>query len=615
MGLEFSASQLEDSIAGRFARLAEEVPTKLAFKHQETELSYAKLDAWSNQIANAILNLPQQSGTVGVLITNPVFQVVAQLGVLKAGKACIPVDPKFPAVRQSYIFEDAGAKIILSEIGLEERVAELTSTNASVLFVDTLDPTTDSSYPDLHIKPRDLAYVLYTSGSTGTPKGVMQNHRNLLHVAMLYHRDFGVSLSDRLTSPTALTYTGTIWALLAALMNRAAFICSDFNSPHSFAAALEQEAITRLQLITTLLRQFIQGVDTPLTLPGLRMVYTGGEALQHEDVTAFARTFPSHCQLLYNFGSTEAGIISHHPLDIDRFRSARTSASTEAPELHVGFPVANTNVSLLDAQGEQVVVGEVGEIVVESDFLSPGYWRDPELTAKHFRENLSGQIGRRFFSSDLGASTEDGALILRGRRDHQIKVRGYRINTEEIEVALRSISGVSHAAVVANLDASGKCRIAAYVQLKQGFTLSARKLREALRSKVPVYMMPAIIMFLDRLPVAENGKLNRRALPDPGMSRPEVDRPYIEPRTETEKYLCHLFSRIMQIDAIGVRDNFLELGGDSITAFRFLGGVKSDFDIEIPPSVLFEASDIGTIAKRIGELPRRSDPKQSGVAY
>ena len=614
MELEFSKSQVEDSIGGRFKRLAEEVPTQLAFKYQETELSYAKLDAWSNQIANEILNLPEQSATVGVLITNPVFQVVAQLGVLKAGKACIPVDPKFPAVRQSFIFEDAGAKIILSESALEERAAELTSKDNSGLVIDTLDSDTDSSYPSLDINPRDLSYVLYTSGSTGTPKGVIQNHRNLLHVAMLYHQDFGVSLSDRLTSPTALTYTGTIWALLAALMNRATFICSDFNSPHSFAAALEQEEITRLQLITTLLRQFIQGVDTPLTLPSLRKVYTGGEALQREDVTAFTKTFPPHCKLLYNFGSTEAGIISHHPIDTNTFRSEQTLSLPEAPELHVGYPVADTNVTLLDQEGEKVAVGEVGEIVVESDFLSPGYWRDPELTDKHFRENLSGQNGRMFFSGDLGAATADGALMLRGRRDYQIKIRGYRINTEEIEMALRSISGVAHAAVVANLDALGKCRIAAYVQLKQGVSLSARKLREALRSKVPVYMTPAIIMFLDCLPVAENGKLNRRALPDPGMSRPEVDRPYIEPRTETEKYLCRLFSKIMQIDAIGVGDNFLELGGDSITAFRFLGGVKSDLDIEIPPSVLFEASDIGTIAKRIGELPQRSELKGSGVA-
>ncbi|MCZ6675395.1 MAG: non-ribosomal peptide synthetase [Verrucomicrobia bacterium] len=600
---DFPKSQLEDSIAGRFETLATDIPARLAFKYHTVELSYASLNGRANQLAHVLLAKGVETDTVVVLVEHPVHQVVAQLGVLKAGKACVPLDTSFPAARQSQILIDAQAKIIVTEQTHEARARQLATGEQRIVTVDTLDGKSHFKNPGLSIDPYALAYVLYTSGSTGAPKGVMQNHRNLLHVAMLYHRDLGIGPASRMTSPTSLTYTGTVWALLAALLNRAAFICTDFDSPLIFAQTLDQEKITTVQLITTLLRQFMQAVDQSLSLPHLRKVYTGGEALHKEDVVRFAKTFPPHCGLLYNFGSTEAGIITHHAVNLEDVRENRFLLGPEDSDFPVGCPVEDVEVILMDEGGNSVPPGEDGEIAVQSDFLSPGYWADPELTNRHFQTGPYGSTGRVFLSGDFGRVRSDGALIHRGRRDFQIKVRGYRINIAEIENALRSIDGVSGAAVTAVADTQGKSRIVAYVELEKDYELTIKELRRQLGSLMPGYMVPALILYLDQLPVAANGKLDRQALPDPGTDRPEVDNPYIEPRTATEQYLCKLWSDVLHITDIGIHDSFLELGGDSISVFRIIGQLEDDWKIDLKARVLFDTETVEALARHIGELP------------
>jgi len=599
----FSKQEFEQSLPERFEILTAEIPEHLSVKHNGDRLSYRSLNSRANQVAHALLERwTGRAATVVLLLEEPIHQVVAQLGVLKAGKTCVPVDSSFPLTRQAQILADSGAGHIVTESQHRVRAMDLAKDQSRILVIDDLDAGFPSENLGLFINPETLAYVLYTSGSTGCPKGVIQSHRNLLNVARHYHKDLGIGPADRLTSPTSLAYTGTIWALLAALMNRAAFVCTRFDSPLAFAKSLDDEKISAAQLITSLLRQLMQGLDKPLRLPWLRVVYTGGEALHKEDVKRFAQTFSRDCRLLYNFGSTEAGIITHLQVDVTGSSQESFQQDPDDPAFPVGYPVEDTKVLLVDENGVAGPNEQDGEIAVCSRYLSPGYWGDPQLTCQHFKPETVGTPARTYLTGDLGRIRSDGCLIHLGRKDFQVKVRGYRINLEEIANALRSIEAISEAAVSTSDDGRGTTRIVAYVVRRESSEVSINGIRKQLAQAVPIYMIPSRIIYLNQLPVGTNGKLDRKALPNPNYSRPELDSPFVEPRTDTEKVLCQLWSTILGIDPVGTRDNFLELGGDSLAVFQFIGGIKNKFKMDIEPKIIFDAQIVEDLASRLDDL-------------
>ena len=599
----FSKHELEHSLPERFEMLTGEIPDHLSVKHNACSLSYRALNCRANQVAHSLLNEWKGGAeNVVLLLEEPIHHVVAQLGVLKAGKTCVPMDASFPLARQTQILADSGAGLIVTESKHRARAMVLTQERRRILVIDELDPGLPGENPGLSIKPDSLAYVLYTSGSTGGPKGVMQSHRNLLNVARHYHQDLGIGLADRLTSPTSFAYTGTVWALLAALMNRAAFVCTNFDSPIAFARILDDEKITAAQLITSLLRQLMQALDQPLQLPWLRVVYTGGEALHKEDVKRFAQMFSRDCGLLYNFGSTEAGIITHLQVDVNSARQEIFQQDSDDPAFPVGYPVQDTTVLLVDENGVAVPKGQDGEIAVGSGYLSPGYWDDPQLSGQHFLSETAGSPERMYLTGDLGRIRPDGCLIHLGRKDFQVKVRGYRINLEEIENALRAIEDISEAAVSTVDDGQGNTRIVAYVTRRESSELSIHELRQQLEGAVPNYMIPSRFIYLNQLPVGANGKLDRKALPRPNYSRPELDNTFVEPRTDTEKVVCQLWSNILGITPVGVGDNFLDLGGDSISVFRFIGGIKKELNMDLDVKTIFHSPIVEDLAQYLDEL-------------
>jgi acyl-coenzyme A synthetase/AMP-(fatty) acid ligase/acyl carrier protein len=384
-------------------------------------------------------------------------------------------------------------------------------------------------------------------------------------------------------------------------MNGASFVHTSLDSPRTFVESLAREEITIAQLIVTLLRQLTQALHQTLRLPSLRRVYTGGEPLHKEDVRRFARIFPDDCRLLYNYGSTEAGIITHLPVDLPGARKGRFQQGSGEPAFPVGYPVADTEVFLVDENGHVVGEGKDGEIAVRSEYVSSGYWKDTVLTRKRFLSEPAGGPGRIYLTGDLGRIRPDGCVIHLGRKDHQVKVRGYRVNLEEIEEALRSIEGIAGAACVAAEDRQRRTRIVAYVERKESYGLSIAELRRLLEAVVPSYMIPSLFVYLDRLPVAANGKLDRSALPSPDCSRPALAVPFVEPRTPTEKTLSTLWSEVLNIEPIGAHDNFLELGGDSIAVFRLIGRITNTLNIDIAPRTVFNALILEEMARAIDE--------------
>jgi hypothetical protein len=282
-------------------------------------------------------------------------------------------------------------------------------------------------------------------------------------------------------------------------------------------------------------------------------------------------------------------------------RQNRFQQGSGEPAFPVGYPVADTDVSVVDERGNVAGEGKDGEIAVRSEFVSTGYWRDSDLTRKRFLSEPAGGQRRIYLTGDLGRIRSDGCVIHLGRKDHQVKVRGYRVNLEEVEEALRSIEGIAAAVCVAAEDRQLKTRIVAYVERKGSYELSIADLRRLLEAAVPSYMVPSLFVCLDRLPVAANGKVDRNALPSPDRSRPELANRFIEPRTRTEKILSTLWSEVLNIEPVGALDNFFELGGDSIAVFRLIARITNTLHIDVAPQTIFNALILEQMARAIDE--------------
>jgi len=601
---DFPRQACAQPLAARFEHIAREAPDRPALRHGARNVTYDELNRQANRLAQALLGqLTGRDATVLLLLRDPIHHVIAQLGVVKTGRACVPIDVSFPLARQRQIAADSAARLVVAELETMESALGLGYERASVVIVDDPGSGLSEKNPGLPVSPDSLAYVLYTSGSTGSPKGIMQYHQNLLHVAMLYHRDLGVCPTDRITSPTSPAYTGTIWALLAALMNGAAFVFTALDSAAAFVETLKKEEITVAQLIVSLLRQLTQSFDERLRLPALRLIYTGGETLCAQDVARCARVLPDGCRVIYDYGSTEAGIITHQLVNL-----SSPAAESPASLYPVGYPVADTEVFLLDDHGAVVAAGQDGEIAVRSNYLSPGYWRDLSLTRKQFLTGPVRGAADVFRTGDLGRIGADGGLFHLGRKDFQVKVRGYRINLTEIENALGSLDRVRAAACVA-WDSEGTTRIVAYIEKEPAIKVSIKNLREQLSLILPSYMIPSIFTFLEHLPIAANGKRDRNALPYPPQNRPELDTEYVPPKTGVEHRLAQIWMEIFSLDRIGTHDNFFELGGDSLIATRLISRIQDVFKIALPIRSVFAAQTIYNLALQVQALARENDTR------
>lgn len=595
---KLSEADFKQSIACRFEKIVSEMPHHTALESGPVEWSYSELNARANRLAHVLLDrIGDQPEPVILLLEGPIHNVTGQLGALKARKACIPMDVNFPLARQSEIFNDSGSRLILAEDQHLDRAIAIASADR-VLRVEEAEANDSTENPGLVIDPATLAYILYTSGSTGRPKGVMQSHASLLHNSMTYSEALRIGSTTRVTTPTSFVYTSTLWALLASLTNGATFVTTSFGSPGLFLDSLKQARIHAIHLLVTLLRQFMHSLTSPARLPDLRVVFTGGEALRKEDVARFAERFPADCELGYNYGSTEAGLVCYK-----RLRSNLFQHHSLDPAFPIGPVVEDTTVEFFDEDGH---AASEGQIAVRSNYIADGYWKQPELTNKHFPAQYTDPKGRVYLTGDLGRLSANGDLICLGRNDSQVKIRGYRVNLNEIENALCSIPGIVAAAVCTMDRGQQKMDLIAYIHSDPSFTASLGELRHTLALILPLYMIPASFVHVERIPMTGSGKLDRRALPDPGLSRPDLNVPFESAKTDTEKALCIFFSEAMSLESIGIRDNLMDLGADSITIFRVIGNIQALFNIHIPPSVFFDTPFIEVLAQTIDEQKNRN---------
>jgi amino acid adenylation domain-containing protein len=461
--------------------------------------------------------------------------------------------------------------------------------------------------PELSISPDQLAYILYTSGSTGAPKGVVHTHRNLLHDCRNRTNLFHISADDR----CSLLSFGTgqaIKNIFTVLLNGAGLY--PLNVKEEGAAHLPgwliREEITVYESSASLFRSLCDALTGQEQFPRLRLIRLGSEAISRKDVELYRAHFSSDCILVNLLASVEAG--SHRCYLIDK------ETPLTGDLVPVGHAVQDIEVLLLDDAGQDVGCNRVGEIVVRSRYLSPGYWRRPDLTKAAFQSSPDGGPERIYHTGDLGRMLPDGRLEYLGRKDFQAKIRGYGVEVGEVEMALVALDSVKAAVVTAREDASGQRCLVAYVVPSAAPGPTVQELRAALAPKVSDFAMPSAFVMMDALPVLPDGKVNRSALPVPGPDRPELETPLVPPRTPIEETLAEIWAEVLGVARVGIRDNFLELGGNSLQASRLAVRIIRAFGVELPLPSLYQAATVEEMAAIIAQHPaEQREPNDRGI--
>jgi len=593
------------SIPDRFEYQTSNYPDRVAVKSRKYTFTYDALNRYANRISRAILALRgTKTETVGLMLKNDAPMVAAILGVLKAGKIHVALDPTHPGARAAQILEDAQAGLLITDDENLTSARELAHGTRQVLNIDQIDSSLCEDNLGLSIASEAVAYIIYTSGSTGRPKGVMQNHRNALRRLERYTNNLHISNDDRLTLLSSCSTARALVDVHYALLNGAALYPFDLKEEGFpvFAAWLRQEEITILHTGASIFRYFLRSVGSGEKYPSLRLIWLDGEQLYKKDVELFKLHFSPTCVLVNSLGSTEAGTVRQFVIG----KETRINGVV----VPVGFPVNDVEVLLLDEAGHPVGFNSPGEITIKSDYLFSGYWRRTELTQQVLLPDPDGGKARIFRTGDMGRMTPDGCLECLGRKDFQVKIRGFRVEVAEVEAALLELGQVSRVAVVANENSVGERYLIAYVEVartEKAFT--AEELRLLLQQKLPEYMLPAQFVFLEALPVTPSGKADLRALPSSEKARSETAKTVLAPRDYIELELARTFTSLLGTRSIGVRDNFFDLGGHSLLAVRLVGEIEKQFGRSFPASITLEAPTI----EKLANLVRQQESSTSSL--
>ncbi len=520
---------MHESLAARFARIAARHRDRPAIVTTRAARTYGELDATSARIAHALLAAGGPGvESVAVLLDGDVEAAETFVGAFRAGKRYVPIDPRLPDARAATILEDCQARIVLTDAAHLSRAVALAPAGMHVADVTALDRAWPDTPPPAAIDPDTDVWIVYTSGSTGQPKGLVQTHRNLMQYLWVYANGFRMTPEDRLTSLFGLAVNGGLHDLLISLSTGGCF-CPWHPARDGVAgvgAWLREQRSTVYSSVPTVFRNVTAAFAPGEQMPDVRLVRLWGEASHRRDFEAFRRHFPN-ARLVNRLGSSETGPLRWIFLD---------HASTfEGNRVPVGWNAPDVEMLLVDADGREVAPGEIGELVARSRYLSPGYWRRPSLTAAAFSVDPDDPALRRYRTGDLARMLPDGNCVPMGRKDSQVKIRGHRVELDEIEQALLRHPGVSEAVVTGVADDADEVRLVAYVVPRPGTPPTVTSLRRALAAVLPTAMMPTAFVQLAALPQAQNGKVNRRVLPRPGTARPDLEAAYRAPADDVER--------------------------------------------------------------------------------
>jgi surfactin family lipopeptide synthetase A len=576
-------------------RQVERAPDRVAVESEGQTLTYRQLNSRANQLAHFLRKQGAGPGVpVGVSVERSLDMVVALLGALKAGAAYIPLDPTYPADRLAFMVEDSGLKILLTQKSL---LPLWSGSPAQLVLLDRDWPAIAAEpeeNPAVPVRPDNLAYVIYTSGSTGRPKGVQIPHRAVVNFVLSMQSKPGISAEDNLLAVTTISFDIAGLEIHVPLSVGARIVLASRQSAMDgkvLAQIIEAHRITVLQATPVTWRLLLEsGWHGKSDLKAL----CGGEAFPRD----LADALLTRCASVWNmYGPTETTIWS----TCDKVRPSK------GPVL-IGQPIANTQTYILDSSLQVVPMGVVGELYIGGDGLARGYWNRPELTAERFISHPFLLGDHLYRTGDLARVMTTGQIECLGRVDHQVKIRGFRIELGEIESAIADFPGVRQTVVVAREDAPGDKRLVAYLVAAEPEKFRSAELREWLKQRLPPYMVPVAMVALPALPLTNNGKIDRKALPSPEQASAAATGQFAAPRTQTEKAMATIWEQVLGIEKVGVHDNFFDLGGHSLLAVNLFAQITQAFGSTLSLNTLFETPTVEDLARFIDDH-RESTPK------
>jgi len=547
--------------------------------------------------------------TAALLFGHDTDMIIGLMGALKAGKTYVPLDPGYPGERLKYMLEDSDARVIITgnaDYGLANRLRERVNRNIAIVNIDEIenDKMETGENPGISIDPGDLAYILYTSGSTGQPKGVMQNQRNVLHFARAYTNALHLNINDRLTLFSSYGFDAAKMDIYGALLNGGTLLPYDIKKEDGLsrlAQWLEAEDITVYHSIPTVYRYFTDQLTGAENFKRLRLIVLGGEAVFKKDVETYKKYFPAGCLFVNGLGPTESTVTLQYFID------KNSEINKEA--VPVGYPAVETEVLLLDENDREAQGYGLGEIVYKSHYLALGYLHNPEKTDDVFVKNPLTGKDRVYRSGDLGRRLGDGSIEYAGRKDFQVKVRGYRVELQEIEGKLDNMPGIKKSAVICKQDQGGESYLAAYyLETNEAEKIDETRLASDLREMLPDYMVPGTFYRMETFPLTATGKLDRKALAELADNQNPSMMEYVAPAEGIERALADIWKEILKIERAGAQDNFFVLGGNSLKAILMASRIHKAFHVVIPLVDIFKMPTIQKLADAIRKADKASFP-------